>query len=82
MLAGTFNLVMAERLARKVCYHCKQATSVKGTPQHRFAVSSFKNIIPELLKKEIISRNITQEQRNSFINEGMIMTGTGKDPET
>jgi type IV pilus assembly protein PilB len=29
MLAGTFNVVMAERLARKVCHHCKQPTSVK-----------------------------------------------------
>jgi hypothetical protein len=38
--------------------------------------------LPEALKKEIVSRNITQEQRNSFINDGIIMKGTGKDPET
>lgn len=82
MLAGTFNVVMAERLARTVCPHCKAPFSVKWTEQHRFAVESFKNILPELLKKEIIKRNITQEQRNSFINDGMIMKWTGKDPET
>jgi type II secretory ATPase GspE/PulE/Tfp pilus assembly ATPase PilB-like protein len=29
MLAGTFNVVMAERLVRKVCYHCKTQTSIK-----------------------------------------------------
>ncbi len=82
MLAGTFNVVMAERLARKVCYNCKQITSVKWTPQHRFAVESFRNILPEALKKEILKRNITQEQRNLFINEWVIMKGTGKDPKT
>ncbi len=82
MLAWTFNLVMAERLVRKVCYNCKQPVCIKNTPQHHFAVDSFKNIIPELLKKEIISRNISQEQRNSFINDWIIMRWTWKDPKT
>ena len=36
----------------------------------------------ESLKKEVLSRGITQQQRNSFINEGMIYTGSGKDPST
>jgi len=82
MLAWTFNLVMAERLSRKVCYNCKQQVSVKWTSQHHFAIESFRNILPEALKKEIVSRNITQEQRNSFINDWMIMEWTWKDPKT
>jgi type II secretory ATPase GspE/PulE/Tfp pilus assembly ATPase PilB-like protein len=29
MIAGTFNLVMAQRLARRVCQHCKVEVNVK-----------------------------------------------------
>ncbi len=82
MLVGTFNLVMAERLVRTVCEHCKVQTSVKDNPKYIFAKQSFKNFEKESLKKEVLSRGITQQQRNSFINEGMIYTGSGKDPST
>lgn len=80
MLAGTFNLVMAQRLARRVCDHCKAKTSIKDNPQYRYARDSFKNYDEEALKKEIASRNITQEQWNDFMNEGIIYAGTGKEP--
>jgi len=29
MIAGTFNLVMAQRLARKICEECKEEYSLK-----------------------------------------------------
>ena len=82
MLAGTFNLVMAERLVRKVCDHCKAQTNIKDDPKFSYAKESFRNFDKELLKKEVISRNITEQTRNEFINDGMVTMGTGKDPQT
>jgi len=82
MLVGTFNLVMAERLARRVCSHCKIQTSAKDNPKYKFARESFRNFDKEALKKEIISRGINQQQRNDFINNGLVYVGSGKDPTT
>ena len=82
MIVGTFNLVMAERLARRVCEHCKIQTSAKDNPKYKFARESFRNFDKEALKKEIISRGINQQQRNGFINNGMVYVGSGKDPKT
>ena len=82
MVVGTFNLVMAERLIRRVCEHCKIQTPMKENPKYIFAKESFRNFEKEALKKEIISRGINQQQRNDFINNGLIYTGSGKDPTT
>ena len=82
MLVGTFNLVMAERLTRKVCTNCKIQTSAKDNPKYKFAKESFRNFDKDALKKEILSRGITQQQRDDFINNAMISTGSGKDPIT
>ncbi|PJA49072.1 MAG: type II secretion system protein GspE [candidate division SR1 bacterium CG_4_9_14_3_um_filter_40_9] len=82
MLAGTFNLVLAERLARRVCEHCKTTKSVLDDPKFAYAKDSFKNFNADLLKKEILARNISQEQRDTFIQKGIITVGTGKDPKT
>lgn len=82
MLAGTFNLVMAERLVRKVCDHCKAKVTLKDDPKLSYAKESFRNFDKEQLKKEVMSRNISEQQRNEFINDGMVTIGTGKDPET
>ena len=82
MLVGTFNLVMAERLIRRVCDNCKTQTSVKEDPKYTFAKESFRNFDKEALKKEILSRGINQQQRDDFINNSMIYTGSGKDPKT
>lgn len=82
MVVGTFNLVMAERLARRVCEHCKIQVSATDNPKYKFAKESFRNFDKEALKKEIISRGINQKQRNDFINDGMIYVGSGKDPAT
>lgn len=82
MLAWTFNLVMAQRLCRTNCEHCKTKISIKDNPKYEYAKKSFHNFEKELLKKEIISRWITKEQRDSFINDWMVYVWTGKDPET
>lgn len=82
MIVGTFNLVMAERLARKVCSNCKVQVSAKEDPKYRYAKDSFKNFDKEALKKEILSRGINQQQWNDFINNGLIYIGSGKDPVT
>lgn len=76
MLAGTFNLVMAERLARRVCTHCAAQVSIKETPKFTYAKESFRNFDKDLLKKEVMSRNITEKQRNDFISEGLVSVGT------
>ena len=80
MLVGTFNLVMAERLIRRVCDNCKIQTSVKENPKYTFAKESFRNFNKEALKKEIISRGINQQQRNDFINNWITYTGSWIDP--
>lgn len=82
MVVGTFNLIMAERLSRKICEHCKIQTSVKDDPKYIFAKESFRNFDKEALKKEVLSRGITQQQRNDFITNGLMYTGSGKDPKT
>ena len=72
MLAGTFNLVMAERLVRKVCDHCKTQVSIKEDPKYIYAKESFRNFDKDLLQKEVVSRKITEKQRNDFINDGLV----------
>ena len=72
MLAGTFNLVMAERLVRTVCDHCKAQVSIKEDPKFAYAKESFRNFDKELLKKEVVSRNITEKEWNDFINDGLV----------
>ena len=72
MVVGTFNLVMAERLVRKVCDHCTTTISVKEDPKYLVAKQSLKNFDKEALKTEIAKRGINQEQRNTFVNEGII----------
>lgn len=82
MLAWTFNLVMAQRLCRTNCEHCKAKISIKDNPKYEYAKKSFHNFDKELLKKEIISRWITKEQRDNFVNDWISYVWTGKDPET
>lgn len=78
MLAWTFNLVIAQRLCRTVCANCKDIKNIKDSPKYADAKDSFRNYNKDLLKKEIISRWITQQERNAFINDGMIYSWTGK----
>ncbi len=82
MVVGTFNLVMAERLVRRPCTHCQMQTSVKDDPRYLAAKEHLKTFDKELLKKEIIKRNITQQEWNDFIVNGLAIQGSGKDPQT
>lgn len=82
MLAGTFNLVIAQRLGRRVCSHCATKVSVKDDSKYQYAKKTFVNFDKEILKKEILSRGITQEERSDFFTKGYISQGTGKDPKT
>ncbi|MBO4204062.1 Flp pilus assembly complex ATPase component TadA [bacterium] len=68
MLAGTFNLVIAQRLGRKVCSHCGTKVSVKDHPQYNYAKRTFQNFDQDLLKQEIKLRKITQEQWSDFFS--------------
>ena len=82
MLAGTINLVIAQRLGRKNCYHCTTKISVKDDPKYIYAKKTFLHFDKEMLKKEILSREITQQERTDFFVQGYISQGTGKDPKT
>jgi len=82
MIAGTFNLVMAQRLCRKICPNCIQQKNVKNEPEFKYVKKSLANFDKEKLKKEIILRNITQEQRDNFINKGIMSYGSWIDPKT
>ena len=79
MIAGSFNLVVAERLARRSCPKCRTSISIKDTSEYRHALKSFENYDPEALKKEIKSRNITEEQWKMFMADGMMFLGSWKD---
>ena len=63
---------MAERLVRKVCDHCKAQVNIKEDTKFNYAKESFRNFDKELLKKEVMSRNISEQQWNDFINNGMV----------
>jgi type II secretory ATPase GspE/PulE/Tfp pilus assembly ATPase PilB-like protein len=56
MIAGTFNLVIAQRLCRRVCTHCAQEVSMKGDERREHAKKTFINFDKLLLQKEIASR--------------------------
>ena len=84
MLAGTFNLVMAQRLWRKVCEHCKIEYNVKqDNPElFKYMMEALQTMKPEHLKREIKLRKIPIERWQKFTKEGIVYIGSGKDPET
>jgi type II secretory ATPase GspE/PulE/Tfp pilus assembly ATPase PilB-like protein len=73
MVAGTFNVVMAQRLIRRLCTQCCHNTSIKDTKQRKDAVDAFRGLEPEVLKSEILSRNIAPDQWRAFITDGTMM---------
>ncbi len=85
MIAWTFNLVMAQRLWRKICSHCKEYVNVQEKdPVH---YSNAKNVLSkmdkELLQKELILRKISIEECWSpFVKEWRMAIWSGKDPAT
>ncbi len=82
MIAGTFNLVIAQRLARRVCPHCAEKVSVKWDVKWEHAKKAFSNIDKAILREEIALREITKEERDAFFQEGLVAHGTGKNKET
>lgn len=79
MVAGTFNVVMAQRLVRRICSTCKQINDVKWTKKWHNAIECFQWLDPTVLKKEILSRGISPGQWKAFIEEWVLMTWSGKD---
>ena len=61
MVAGTFNLVIAQRLCRKACPHCSQKVNLSNHPMYLNALETFKEFDREALKNELISRGITAQ---------------------
>jgi type II secretory ATPase GspE/PulE/Tfp pilus assembly ATPase PilB-like protein len=82
MVAGTFNLVMAQRLGRKVCEHCKVKYNLKkdNPAMYKQIMEVLQKMNPEHIKREIKLRKIPLERWNEFTKEGIIYIGSGKDP--
>ena len=76
MVAGTFNLVIAQRLCRKACPHCSQKVNLSNHPMYLNALETFKEFDREALKNELISRGITAQQWNEFIKQGIVTVAT------
>lgn len=72
MIAGTFNLVIAQRLCRKVCTHCAHEINVSNDKKRKHAKETFVNFDKDLLKQEIVDRWITNEQWSKFISKWII----------
>ncbi len=78
MLSGTFNLVIAQRLAKKVCEKCKTQKVIRDDPRWEYTKKSFKNFDKDRLRLEIQKRRITEDDWNSYINEWVIHVWTGR----
>jgi len=78
MIAGTFNLVIAQRLVRKSCTHCAQDVSIKDDERWEHAKKTFVNFDKDRLKKEIVSRWITKDQWSRFMKDWIISKWTWK----
>ncbi len=82
MVAGTFNLVMAQRLIRRVCSCCVTKVSIKWTDQRTNALESFQGLDANILKTEVMKRNITSDQWSDFVTQGLMSQWSGVDPNT
>lgn len=78
-LCGTFNLIMAQRLSRKICPHCQKDHSISDSDNYIYAKESLAQMDPKKLENELKLRNISQEQWKKF-SDGNISVGTGKLP--
>lgn len=81
MISGTFNLVMAQRLTRKICTECAETIDSHDTEEYGNAKEVFVNFEKEALKKELMARGITPAQWDEFMNKGHTTKGSGKDAE-
>lgn len=76
MLAGTFNLVIAQRLVRKVCSHCLAEIDVKNDERWLHAKKAFSNFDKELLRKELALREISKDQWTKFMLDWKVLKWT------
>ena len=81
MVAGTFNLVMAQRLVRKQCQTCLKEVSVKETKHRKDSVDAFRGLEPQILKKEILLREIDPVRRKNYVTEWRVSRATGLTPD-
>ncbi len=81
MISGTFNIVMAQRLARTICPDCKQKINIKDQfPQYYSnAKKILASIDKEVLKKELVKRWVNNEQWKMFAEEWYWLFWTWKD---
>lgn len=84
MIAGTFNIVMAQRLWRKICDKCKKEINVKALfPEfYVYARETLANMDKIALKKEINLRWIDPLAVEKFANEWLSYIWTWKDLQT
>jgi len=84
MIAGTFNLVIAQRLWRKICDHCKTKYNIKkdNPSLYKNMIEVLQKMKPEYVKQELTLRWITWERWNEFKNDGIIYIWSWKDLET
>lgn len=84
MVAGTFNLVMAQRLWRKICENCRIKYNVKkDKPEiYRILLEVLQWMKPEHIKQELKLRKISAERWSEFKNDWIIYIWSWKDKET
>jgi len=91
-VCGTFNLIMAQRLSRKVCTECKVLTPINQKSEsnsdllaphselYNFAKESLSQMDPKVLETELKLRNISNEQWELF-SKGQMIIWTWKSPD-
>lgn len=72
MVAWTFNLVIAQRLARRNCTNCLTEIDIKWDPRWEHAKKAFVNFDKDRLKRELHLRWVTKEQWTKFMIEWKI----------
>ncbi len=80
MVTGTFNVIVAQRLGRKMRDDCKVEVNVREAhPEwYESARQSILSMKPDALQREMRMREITGEMIERFMEDGMAM---GPDPE-
>lgn len=83
MVAGTFNLVIAQRLVRRICSSCQEEKSVKGTQEWKDSIEAFYDLDKAALQKEVQLREIDSSVWDKYTKEWIVTYWTGKlDGET
>lgn len=78
MVAWTFNVVIAQRLARRNCTNCSAYVDIKSDPRWEHAKKAFMNFDKDALRRELSERWITKEQLSRFMIEWKMLRWTWK----